>query len=197
MRIQAFVPWILSGALLAVTGCIGDTPGDLGTGEPGAGPGAGPGPAPGGTGPVAGEPAELAGITSAHNAVRAAVGVPALKWNNDLAALATTFIADCQFSHSGSAERMGKAGFQYIGENLYMSGGFAPTGKAVSDAWASEKTSYNYAANSCSGVCGHYTQQVWKATTDIGCAVKACSGGGYIVSCEYGPGGNFNGQKPY
>ncbi len=181
-------------AATVFSACTGELPDGSPAGSDA--PTGGGGDAPTG-GPVAGEPAGLTGITAAHNSVRAAVGVAPLKWNNDLAALATSFIADCQFAHSSSGERSNKAGFQYIGENLYQSGGAVPTGAAVSNAWASEKASYNYAANSCSGVCGHYTQQVWRATTDLGCAVKACPGGKYMVSCEYGPGGNITGQKPY
>jgi hypothetical protein len=143
-----------------------------------------------------GEPAELSGITAAHNRVRAEVSVDPLVWNGDLAALADSFIADCAFMHSTQSDRSDKAGFDYIGENLYMSGGFQPTGEDVSDSWASEKADYNHASNSCAGVCGHYTQQVWSTTTDLGCAMKAC-GNGFIVSCEYGPGGNYQGQRPY
>jgi uncharacterized protein YkwD len=147
--------------------------------------------------PIGDEPADLVGITAAHNSVRAAVGVPALRWNGELANLATSFIADCVFDHSTNAERSNKAGFAYIGENLYQSGGFKPTGKQVSDAWASEIADYDYASNSCSGVCGHYTQQVWRETTDLGCALKACGSSVFIVSCEYGPGGNVDGRRPY
>ncbi len=145
----------------------------------------------------AGEPVELAGITAAHNQVRSAVGVAPLRWNADLASLATGFIADCVFAHSTQSERSNQAGFMYIGENLFSSGGFQPTGAQVSDSWASEKAMYDHGSNSCSGVCGHYTQQVWSTTTDLGCALKACPGGMYIVSCEYGPGGNVQGQRPY
>lgn len=142
------------------------------------------------------EPTELAGITAAHNRVRAEVGVAPLVWNADLAGLAQGFIADCAFEHSTQDDRSDKAGFEYIGENLYMSGGFQPTGEQVSDSWADEKADFDYANNACSGVCGHYTQQVWSTTTDLGCAMKQC-GNGYLVSCEYGPGGNYQGQRPY
>ena len=135
-------------------------------------------------------------MTAAHNRIRAEVGVDPLVWNAELATLAAGFVADCAFEHSTSTERRDKAGFSYIGENLYMSGGFKPTGEQVSDSWASEEADYNYANNSCAGVCGHYTQQVWATTTDLGCAIKQC-GNGYIVSCEYGPGGNITGQRPY
>jgi hypothetical protein len=146
--------------------------------------------------PGAGEPAELEGITAAHNVERSAVGVPATTWNAELADLAAGFIADCQFSHSSSGERSDVAGFDYVGENLYMSGGFQPSGEDVTEAWASEKADYDYASNSCSGVCGHYTQIVWRESTALGCAMKQC-GNGYIVSCEYGPGGNISGRRPY
>lgn len=151
----------------------------------------------GGSGGGAGEPPDLAGITAAHNAVRADVGVPPLAWNTDLAALATGFISDCVFAHSDGAERENQAGFEYVGENLFWSMGFQPTGVQVSDSWASEKADYDHATNGCSGVCGHYTQQVWSTTTDLGCAIKACPGNEFIVSCEYGPGGNYVGEKPY
>jgi hypothetical protein len=181
----------------AIVACSGGDPGGSGGGggeEGGGGGGGGGGGADAGN-LSAGEPAELAGITDAHNRVRAEVGVPPLKWNADLAALASKFIADCQFAHSTSAERTNQAGFKYVGENLYMSSS-APTGQKITDAWASEKAFYDYATNSCSKVCGHYTQIVWRSTTELGCAVKKCSNG-YIVACEYGPGGNIGGQKPY
>jgi len=146
--------------------------------------------------PGAGEPAELMGITAAHNVERSAVGVAPATWSSALASLASGFVADCEFQHSSQGERSNTAGFDYIGENLFMSGGFQPSGEQVTESWASEKSDYNYQANSCAGVCGHYTQIVWRESTALGCAMKQC-GNGYIVSCEYGPGGNINGQRPY
>ena len=45
---------------------------------------------------------------------------------------------------------------------------------------------------------GHFTQMVWKTTTEIGCAVgKRKDIPGYIVVCRYNPPGNVIGQKPY
>ncbi|NEW59957.1 hypothetical protein GSY74_01560, partial [Sulfurovum sp. bin170] len=72
--------------------------------------------------------------------------------------------------------------------------------KAV-DSWHGEKADYNYEKNSCSAVCGHYTQVVWKQTTEIGCAKatyqKGNFKGGTIVVCRYNPAGNMGGEKPY
>jgi hypothetical protein len=63
---------------------------------------------------------------------------------------------------------------------------------------------YDYATNKCSGVCGHYTQIVWGATTHLGCAKKTCTtnnpfgkGSWEIWVCNYSPPGNFVGKKPY
>src|SRR5689334_22128145 len=121
-----------------------------------------------GVDPGAGEPAALMGITAAHNVERSAVGVPAATWNDELAALATGFIADCEFAHSSGEERSNVAGFEYIGENLFSSGGFQPSGADVTESWASEKVDYDHDSNTCAGVCGHYTQIVWRESTALG-----------------------------
>lgn len=54
------------------------------------------------------------------------------------------------------------------------------------------------AANTCSGVCGHYTQIVWRATLKLGCAISHCPGQAFpnAIVCNYGPGGNPGG-RPY
>jgi pathogenesis-related protein 1 len=67
------------------------------------------------------------------------------------------------------------------------------------DRWASERTNYDYATNTCNGICGHYTQIVWRATRKLGCAVGVCQNLTYRTSlvCNYGPGGNVGGQRPY
>jgi pathogenesis-related protein 1 len=86
----------------------------------------------------------------------------------------------------------------YVGENVFGSGGNATAQTAV-DLWAAEEADYNYASNSCSGVCGHYTQIVWRESLDLGCAKYDCPGLTYgsTIVCNYGPGGNIGGQRPY
>ena len=45
-------------------------------------------------------------------------------------------------------------------------------------------------------VTGHYTQMVWKGTTEVGCATASGTELTYLV-CRYSPPGNIVGQKPY
>jgi uncharacterized protein YkwD len=141
-------------------------------------------------------------MTAQHNAARANVSpvpatpLPAMSWDATVAAAAQAWADQCMFSHNAGN----------YGQNLYAStGGSPPSPKTVVDNWVSEVSDYNYAANTCSGVCGHYTQVVWRSSTLLGCGIKTCttnspfsgSGAWYIVVCNYSPAGNFNNQKPY
>jgi pathogenesis-related protein 1 len=156
--------------------------------------------------PGVGEPAELTGITLYHNQVRAAVvtatPLPALEWDASLAATAAAWVATC-------TDTMAPAGLidhnpnrsqghpWYVGENVFGGGGNVTAKQAV-DLWAAEKANYNYDNNTCNGVCGHYTQIVWRTSVKLGCAKGTCAGFTYpnSIVCNYGPGGN-SGGKPY
>ncbi|HWU90708.1 MAG TPA: CAP domain-containing protein [Kofleriaceae bacterium] len=189
---------------IALASCDGGAAGPDGAGPPGDG-------CPGGqvTDGV-GEPAALAGITRAHNQVRAMVSpcnpLPPLEWDPQLAATAAAWVAMCrdQDAPSGLIDHNPNrsAGYpSYVGENVFAAGGGAGPGiaqQAVSQ-WAAEAASYNYATNACSGVCGHYTQLVWRDTRKIGCALGDCPSLTFRTSlvCDYGPGGNVGGQRPY
>lgn len=156
----------------------------------------------GDAGTMTGEPTGLIGITAAHNTVRAnatptpSPALPALTWSSTVAATAQAWANGCVYNHSGNA----------YGENIYASTG-TPTAQGVVNSWASEASSYNYAANTCSGTCGHYTQVVWRSSTQLGCGIKACTTNSpfnvamygpnwTLVVCDYNPAGN-NGSRPY
>ncbi len=149
------------------------------------------------------EPPSLAGITSAHNAVRAEVGVRPLVWNTSLAATAQAWADQCSDTAAPSGfidhNLSRSATYLYVvGENIYANTGAAKANDAVS-AWASEIANYDYASNTCTGICGHYTQIVWAATHEVGCARSSCPRLTFsnTIVCNYGPGGNIVGQKPY
>jgi pathogenesis-related protein 1 len=129
-----------------------------------------------------------------HNEARAAVGVPPLTWSSAVEQSAKEYAQTCPSAHSRS---------QY-GENLEWMGR-GSTEEAVR-MWVDEKQHYSYSSNTCATgkVCGHYTQVVWRDTTQLGCAKMQCNslgvfGGapGIAWVCNYNPPGNYNGRKPY
>jgi uncharacterized protein YkwD len=140
-------------------------------------------------------------ILDIHNRERVAVGVPPLVWNDTLAADAKTYaehLADTgKFEHP-SAEWVAAHPMSPEGENLYHR--FPPTQNAteqaqMSEGWVSEKKNYNGEPGDFNGV-GHYTQMVWKSTTQVGCGT-ASNDKETILSCRYTHPGNYIGQKPY
>ena len=85
------------------------------------------------------------------------------------------------------------------GENLAWSGGDLNATAAV-DMWMDEKKFYDYNSNSCASgeKCGRYTQVVWRDSVRLGGAKVQCDDGqSTIISCNYDPRGNYNGQGPY
>jgi pathogenesis-related protein 1 len=135
-------------------------------------------------------------ILSYHNQVRASVGVPPLVWSKEVAQHATDWSArlatqGCTIQHSQD---------NGYGENIFM--GTANQGHdAVIEAaktWESEKVNFSGEAlnKSVWSQAGHYTQMVWRDTSDLGCAKASC-GDNLIVVCNYKPAGNILGEKPY
>jgi pathogenesis-related protein 1 len=140
-------------------------------------------------------------IVAAHNAVRAQVGVSPIAYSPQVAASAQAWAEhlkttnNCQMIHSGGSN----------GENLYWAGAWS-NGSAQDihsadpvKTWAEEKKDYNAATNECAAgkVCGHYTQLVWKNSTQVGCGMAMCSNNTQVWVCQYAPAGNWVGQKPY
>lgn len=140
---------------------------------------------------AAGENSLSQDMLAAHNAVRATVKVPPLIWSDRLARSAqewaNTLIEKKDFRHRQKST---------FGENLYQVEGAKANPKEVVDRWASESSNFDYKSNRCRGVCGHYTQIVWRDTKEIGCAV-ARGGAREVWVCEYDPPGNYVGHRPY
>jgi pathogenesis-related protein 1 len=123
-----------------------------------------------------------------HNAVRANDGVPALVWDEKLAASAYEWSKKMamsrKFKHSNT---------RGVGENLFM-GSNAQDCNAAIRMWADEKKyfSRNSVIDRNFSLYGHYTQIVWNTTRKVGCG----SYGNYLT-CHYDPAGNISGANPF
>ena len=151
-------------------------------------------------------------ILEIHNSERAAVGVPPLVWSDTLAASAQTWA-----EHLATINEMVHSTGQPYGENIAGWGhgcglvslvppldynkGVCPgdTLRTMVMSWVNEKTLYNGGVLTQENwyPTGHYTQVVWKSTTEIGCGMATGSDGNDYLVCQYTPPGNYIGQAPY
>lgn len=131
------------------------------------------------------------GILEAHNAVRSRLGLPLLAWSNEMKVAArhwADYLSEHQlFYHKPDAP---------YGENLFLIIGRLASGAEVVGRWAAEGSDYHPATNTCTAVCGHYTQIVWRTTQRVGCAA-ALRDSRQVWVCDYDPPGNYIGLRPY
>lgn len=137
-------------------------------------------------------------IINRHNYYRSTVtgaNIPNLVWSSSVAASAQNYAdylgANNLFEHSGGS----------YGENL--AAGYSSWTAAV-DGWGSEKSNFVYApfgdGASKTGNwkdVGHYTQVIWKTTTQCGCGSAPHKTWGTVYVCQYSPPGNMGGSYPY
>ncbi|MBK6285827.1 MAG: SCP-like extracellular [Draconibacterium sp.] len=135
-----------------------------------------------------------------HNKVRADVGVNALTWSPDLAKFAQEW-ADHLASQGCDMQHRPRTGewTQKYGENIFWGKGADYSALDASKSWYSEIEFYTHGEISSSNwsKTGHYTQMVWKKTSQVGIAVAKCSDGAIIIVANYDPAGNFMGESPY
>jgi len=121
-----------------------------------------------------------------HNNFRQLHGANPLTWSADLASTAQAWANKCVFEHSGA------------GENLAAGPGDMSIASAIK-LWTDETSSYNPNDPQPS----HFTQVVWKATTQLGCASATCAAGSVLPAtdgsstyyvCHYDPLGNVDGE---
>lgn len=136
-------------------------------------------------------------IVNRHNYYRSLISganIPSLEWSSTLASSAQTWAnylgANNAFYHSG-------------GQSENLAAGFSSWTAAI-DGWGSEKSYFIYApfGDSASNTgnwkdVGHYTQIIWKTTTQCGCGSASHPTYGTIYVCHYAPAGNIWGYYPY
>ncbi|XP_031262484.1 STS14 protein [Pistacia vera] len=132
-----------------------------------------------------------------HNQARAAVGVGALKWSENLANASGRLVRyqrnkmGCQFANLTNGK---------YGANQFWASGTTATPRMAVDTWVKEKNYYNHANNSCAPnhMCGVYTQVVWRKSLELGCAQATCAKEQVTLTiCFYNPPGNYEGESPY
>ncbi|KAL5103085.1 GLIPR1-like protein 1 [Taenia crassiceps] len=149
---------------------------------------------------------ERAHVLEAHLKVREDVFPPAsdmllMQYSLKMERLAAYWASFCRFEHPDPSHYPWYRG---IGQNIALHSGFKPYLTESVCGWKSETAFYNYTSNTCSHACGHYTQLVWANSDQVGCAMRRCDGlrpdwsnPQYLTVCQYKPGGNYVGQRPY
>lgn len=125
-------------------------------------------------------------VLNSTNTYRDQHNASSITWNSTLEDFAQEYLDDmdddeCEFEHSGGP----------YGENLAI--GYRNSTAAV-EAWGDERDIYDFDDQGFDEETGHFTQLVWKDTTDVGCARKLCDERGWYVVCEYWPRGNVQDQ---
>jgi hypothetical protein len=164
----------------------------------------------GGTTPPPLTPDQIA-YRDAHNERRAKHCVPKLTVSLELERAAKAWAGACHYEHDQSIHGSS-------GENIAWSRNTPPTWEGAVKGWYDDEIprydfdnpidSYNAAANADPAdhtkEIRHFTQVVWRATTQLGCAMSTCEAPApdgadsvwQFFVCRYLPPGNINGTNP-
>jgi len=134
-------------------------------------------------------------VLATHNKYRTEQGIPPLVWSERLAAHAMQWA-----NHLAQSGQLRHSKVLCEGENLWMGKTERFSHAQKVEHWVNEKKYFKsgiFPDISTSGNwsdVGHYTQIIWRNTTEVGCA-KATSGDLDILVCRYAPQGNIFTQK--
>lgn len=144
--------------------------------------------------PAHADPDGEAELLAAHNEYRESLGLPPLRWSDQLAVDARSWAEHLveigQLKHSGS------------GQNLAMAAAGTQSLTQLVDLWGSEQANFtngNFPDISTTGNwmdVGHYSQMIWRATTEVGCGFAEGYGRDVLV-CDYDPPGNVMGERTF
>ncbi|NXG46629.1 GRPL2 protein, partial [Psilopogon haemacephalus] len=143
-----------------------------------------------------------------HNDLRSQVQPTAsnmryMTWDIALSRTARAWAKKCRPDHNIYLHEHHQChpNFTSIGENIWAGNHRAFTVATAVQAWYNEVKSYNFATQTCTKDCSHYTQVVWDHSYKIGCAVTYCKEVAGIPNaanfvCNYSPSGNLP-RQPY
>jgi uncharacterized protein YkwD len=140
-------------------------------------------------------------MLAGQNEARARLGLAPLAWNESLASDARAYAEELartgRFEHSPQPR-----GNPPQGENLWTGTRRAYSYGEMVGHWVAEGRFYRplpvpeSSSSGQFGDVGHYTQIVWRATREVGCAEASNRTDDYIV-CRYLPAGNVFGETAY
>jgi uncharacterized protein YkwD len=139
-------------------------------------------------------------LLASHNRERAALGIPPLRWDPELAAGARQW-AD-RLVRNGSFHHAPENIAQPQGENLWAGTRGAFAVEAMVGAWVRERRYFKpgtFPNNSITGRVAdvdHYTQLMWRDTNAVGCAIARGAQEDVLV-CRYSQAGNYIGERPF
>lgn len=150
-------------------------------------------------------------LVNAHNKIRFMLGLQPLTWSDYLARFSQQWADFLKRQHGCHMQHRPLQGPNHTdyGENLFWGSALRWTdgttevqridGSDVVREWSDEQRFYDYHSNSCARgqQCGHYTQIVWRDTSQVGCGVAVCGDNSQVWVCSYHPAGNWIGEKPY
>lgn len=141
---------------------------------------------------------QKAELLAAQNKYRAELGEGALVWSDKLAGSAQSWA-----EHLASVvHAMVHSGAIATGENIATWPAGHATLTRLVEIWGAEKQYFinaSFPDVSRTGdwkSVGHYSQLVWRRTTEVGCGLATGGGQDYLV-CHYNPQGNFMGEKVF
>lgn len=141
---------------------------------------------------------QKAQLLAAQNKYRTELGETALVWSDRLAETAQSWAEHL----ANEVHAMRHSGAIATGENIATWPAGRATLSRLVKLWGDEKQYFVDAVFpdvSRTGdwkVVSHYSQLVWRKTTEVGCGFATGGGQDYLV-CQYNPTGNFIGDKPF
>lgn len=108
----------------------------------------------------------------------------------------------CKFAEEWAKNLANRGSMQHrsnnsYGENIFYkwgSGQITVNGNEPVDSWYNEIKDYNFNAGKFTSGTGHFTQVVWKGSTELGVGMAKNSKNQIFVVTNYNPPGNYQGQ---
>ncbi|KAL4964503.1 CAP domain-containing protein [Aspergillus stella-maris] len=142
-------------------------------------------------------------VLFSHNVHRANHSSPDVSWSSDLESSAQVLAARCVYEHDTSINGGG------YGQNIGYGTSSDEVGVMISNLMYNDEMGYytNLYGEATPDMTlfekwGHFSQIVWKGTTEVGCATVSCPSLGNVDSatavpftvCNYSPAGNYDGE---